>query len=79
MACSAGFIKSSLFQMKRIEDSAELLCEVTGNPIPEVQWWFIEGEEHETMTQLFYGVREDCVGLNATYTQLHSPLKPHAQ
>uniref|UniRef100_A0A8C2B3V1 Basigin n=1 Tax=Cyprinus carpio TaxID=7962 RepID=A0A8C2B3V1_CYPCA len=67
-AGTAGFIKSPLSQMKLIEDSAELDCEVIGNPIPEVQWWFIEGEEPiETVTQLFDGAREDHVRINATY------------
>ncbi|XP_016394263.1 basigin-like isoform X1 [Sinocyclocheilus rhinocerous] len=67
-ALTAGFIKSPLSQMKLIEDSAELDCEVIGNPIPEVLWWFIEGEEPiETVTQLFDGAREDCVHINATY------------
>ncbi|XP_048021549.1 basigin isoform X2 [Megalobrama amblycephala] len=67
-ALTAGFIKSPLSQMKLIEDSAELDCEVIGNPIPEVQWWFIEGEEpDETVTQLFDGAREDRVHINATY------------
>lgn len=54
--------------MKLISDSAELHCEVIGNPIPEVQWWFIEGEEpHETYTQLFDGAQDDRVRINATY------------
>ncbi|XP_026054035.1 basigin-like isoform X2 [Carassius auratus] len=67
-ALTAGFIKSPLSQMKLIEDSAELDCEVIGNPIPEVQWWFIEGEEPiETVTQLFDGAKEDRVRINATY------------
>ncbi|XP_016298143.1 basigin isoform X2 [Sinocyclocheilus anshuiensis] len=67
-ALTAGFIKSPLSQMKLIEDSAKLDCEVIGNPIPEVQWWFIEGEErNETGTQLFDGAREDRVHINATY------------
>ncbi|XP_058616085.1 basigin isoform X2 [Onychostoma macrolepis] len=67
-ALTAGFIKSPLSQMKLIEDSAELDCEVIGNPIPEVQWWFIEGEEPiEMVTQLFDGAREDRVHINATY------------
>uniref|UniRef100_A0A668USX8 Ig-like domain-containing protein n=1 Tax=Oreochromis aureus TaxID=47969 RepID=A0A668USX8_OREAU len=52
-SASAGFIKSPLSQMKLTNDSAELHCEVVGNPIPEVQWWFVEGEEpNETFTQL---------------------------
>lgn len=56
--------------MKLISDSAELYCEVIGNPIPEVQWWFIEGEEtNETFTQLFDGARDDRVQINATYTE----------
>lgn len=64
----AGFIKSPLSQMKLIGDGAELHCEVIGNPIPEVQWWFIEGEEPaETYTQLFDGARDDQVRINATY------------
>ncbi|NP_937785.2 basigin isoform 1 precursor [Danio rerio] len=67
-AMTAGFIKSPLSQMKLIEDNAELDCEVIGNPIPEVQWWFIEGEEpDEIITQLFDGAREDRVHINATY------------
>lgn len=56
--------------MKLINDSAELHCEVIGNPIPEVQWWFIKGEEsNETITQLFDGARNDCVKMNATYIE----------
>ncbi|XP_051979595.1 basigin-like isoform X2 [Xyrauchen texanus] len=67
-ALTAGFIKSPLSQMKLIEDSAELHCEVIGNPIPEVQWWFIEGEEpDEIVTQLFDGAQEERVHINATY------------
>ncbi|XP_039666384.1 basigin isoform X2 [Perca fluviatilis] len=67
-ATTAGFIKSPLSQMKLISDSAELHCEVIGNPIPEVQWWFIEGEEpNETFTQLSDGARDDRVQINATY------------
>ncbi|KAF0042288.1 hypothetical protein F2P81_005820 [Scophthalmus maximus] len=54
--------------MKLINDSAELHCEVIGNPIPEVQWWFVEGEEpNETFTQLFDGARDGRVQVNATY------------
>ncbi|XP_062419258.1 basigin isoform X2 [Pungitius pungitius] len=65
---SAGFIKSPMSRMKLIGDSAELHCEVIGNPVPEVQWWFIEGEEpNETFTQLFDGARDDRVKINATY------------
>ncbi|XP_044056577.1 basigin isoform X2 [Siniperca chuatsi] len=67
-ASTAGFIKSPLSQMKLISDSAQLHCEVIGNPIPEVQWWFVEGEEpNETLTQLFDGARDDRVQINATY------------
>uniref|UniRef100_A0A3Q1EE07 Basigin n=1 Tax=Acanthochromis polyacanthus TaxID=80966 RepID=A0A3Q1EE07_9TELE len=64
----SGFTKSPLSQMKLIDDNAELHCEVIGNPIPEVQWWFVEGEEpNETFTQLFDGARNDRVQINATY------------
>lgn len=64
----AGFIKCPLSQMKLTDDSAELHCEVIGNPIPEVQWWFVEGEEpNETFTQLFDGARDERVQINATY------------
>ncbi|TRY62276.1 hypothetical protein DNTS_025833 [Danionella cerebrum] len=67
-AHTAGFIKSPLSQMKLIEDNAELDCEVIGNPIPEVQWWFIEGEDpDEILTQLYDGARDDRVRINATY------------
>lgn len=54
--------------MKLEGDSAQLHCEVVGEPIPEVQWWFVEGEEpNETFTQLFDGARDDRVLINATY------------
>ncbi len=54
--------------MKLVSDSAELHCEVIGNPIPEVQWWFVEGAEpNETFSQLFDGARDDRVQINATY------------
>uniref|UniRef100_G3PHT8 Basigin n=1 Tax=Gasterosteus aculeatus TaxID=69293 RepID=G3PHT8_GASAC len=67
-ASTAGFIQSPMSQMKLIGDSAELHCEVIGNPVPEVQWWFIEGDEpDETFTQLFGGARDDRVQINATY------------
>ncbi|XP_007240189.2 basigin isoform X1 [Astyanax mexicanus] len=65
---TASFIKSPMSQMKLIEDSAELHCEVIGNPIPEVQWWFLEGEEpDETVSQLFDGARDEHVHINTTY------------
>ncbi|XP_017556880.1 basigin isoform X2 [Pygocentrus nattereri] len=65
---TASFIKSPMSQMKLLEDSAELHCEVIGNPIPEVQWWFIEGEEpDETVSQLFDGARDYHVHINTTY------------
>uniref|UniRef100_A0A3Q2FJP5 Basigin n=1 Tax=Cyprinodon variegatus TaxID=28743 RepID=A0A3Q2FJP5_CYPVA len=69
-ASTAGFIISPLSKMKLINDSVELHCEVIGNPIPEVQWWFIEGEEsNETFTQLFDGARNERVRVNATYIE----------
>lgn len=56
--------------MKLIDDSAELHCEVIGYPIPEVQWWFVEGEEsNETFTQLFDGAHNNRVKINATYIE----------
>uniref|UniRef100_A0A3B4AL45 Ig-like domain-containing protein n=1 Tax=Periophthalmus magnuspinnatus TaxID=409849 RepID=A0A3B4AL45_9GOBI len=64
----SGFIKSPLSQLRFTETDAELHCEVVGDPIPEVQWWFIEGEEHnETYTQLYDGAWEERVHINATY------------
>ena len=54
--------------MKWVDDSVELHCEVIGSPIPEVQWWFIMGEEHnETFIHLFDGAQDDRVRINATY------------
>ncbi|KAM9797105.1 basigin isoform 3-T3 [Syngnathus typhle] len=65
---TSGFIKSPLSVTKLLDDSAELHCEVIGTPIPEVQWWFIEGQEpNETAVQLFDGARDDRVQINATY------------
>ncbi|TWW57744.1 Basigin 5A11 antigen [Takifugu flavidus] len=67
-ASTAGFIKCPLSQMRLVGDSAELHCEVIGAPIPEVQWWFVEGEEpNETFTQLFDGAGDGRVQINATY------------
>lgn len=64
----AGFIKSPLSQLRLTDDDAELHCEVIGDPIPEVQWWFIEGEEHnETHTQLYDGAWDERIHINATY------------
>lgn len=63
--------------MKLIDDSAKLHCEVIGNPIPEVQWWFVEGEEpNETYTQLFDGAWDERVQINATYI-LHATSTIH--
>lgn len=64
----AGFIKSPLSQLRLTDDDSELHCEVIGDPIPEVQWWFIEGEEHnETYTQLYDGAWDERIHINATY------------
>lgn len=64
----AGFIKSPLSQLRLTDDDAELHCEVIGDPIPEVQWWFIEGEEHnETYTQLYDGAWDERIHINSTY------------
>ncbi|XP_076880301.1 basigin-like [Brachyhypopomus gauderio] len=55
-------------QMKMVDGSAELHCEVIGHPIPEVQWWFVEGEELvEMASQLYDGAREERVHINTTY------------
>lgn len=65
---TAGFIKSPLSQLRLTDSDVELHCEVIGDPIPEVQWWFIEGEEHnETYTQLYDGAWDERVHINATY------------
>ncbi|KAM9461451.1 basigin [Clarias gariepinus] len=57
-------------QTKLVGDGAVMHCEVIGSPIPEVQWWFIEGiEPNETASQLFEGARHDRVRINTTYIQ----------
>ncbi|XP_060797383.1 basigin [Neoarius graeffei] len=69
-AGTAGFIKSPMSQTKLVGDSAVMHCEVMGNPIPELQWWFIEGDElNETASQLFEGAQYDRVHINTTYIQ----------
>ncbi|GAA6096753.1 basigin isoform X1 [Tachysurus ichikawai] len=69
-AGTAGFIKSPMSQTKLVGDSAVMHCEVIGNPIPEIQWWFIEGDEpNETTSQLFEGAQHDRVRINTTYIQ----------
>ncbi|KAI5101017.1 basigin isoform 1 precursor, partial [Silurus meridionalis] len=67
---TAGFIKSPMSQTKVIGDSVLMHCEVIGNPIPEVQWWFIEGNEpNETTSQLFEGAHHERLSINTTYIQ----------
>ncbi|XP_026863961.1 basigin isoform X2 [Electrophorus electricus] len=67
---TAGFIKSPMSQAKLVGYSATLHCEAIGEPIPEIQWWFVEGEEPvETASQLFDGAREERVHINTTYVR----------
>ncbi|XP_062888448.1 basigin [Mobula hypostoma] len=64
---AAGFIKSPLSEVKLIEDSIELHCEVIGKPTPEIQWWTVEGNDSEIMSQLYDGARQHRVNINFTY------------
>ncbi|XP_072924392.1 basigin [Hemitrygon akajei] len=66
-AFTAGFIKSPLSDVKLIEDSIELHCEVIGKPTPEIQWWTVEGNDTEVMSQLYDGARQHRVNINFTY------------
>ncbi|KAG1925852.1 basigin [Pimephales promelas] len=47
--------------MKLIEDSAEMDCEVIGNPIPEVQWCFIEARSQMKLSLSCLTVQERIV------------------
>ncbi|XP_029469458.1 basigin [Rhinatrema bivittatum] len=67
VAGAAGFIKSPLSEVKLTKDNTELHCEVLGQPVPEIQWWFEAGELNETFSQLWDGMREDRVQIHATY------------
>ncbi|XP_067872326.1 basigin [Heterodontus francisci] len=66
-AYTAGFIKSPLSEVKLMEDNVELNCEVIGKPTPEIQWWGIEGNDSEVMSQLYDGARQRRVKINSSY------------
>ncbi|XP_038632517.1 basigin [Scyliorhinus canicula] len=67
MVWEAGFIKSPLSKVKLMEDNVELNCEVIGKPTPEIQWWGIEGNDSEVMSQLYDGARQQRVKINSSY------------
>ncbi|XP_048860039.1 basigin-like isoform X1 [Brienomyrus brachyistius] len=65
---TVSFIKSPMSQTTVTGRSTGLHCEVVGFPVPEVQWWYVEGEEpEETIIQLFDGARKDRVRIQTTY------------
>ncbi|XP_013880993.1 neuroplastin b isoform X2 [Austrofundulus limnaeus] len=63
-AQNAGFVKSPLSETKLTGDTFELYCEVVGNPIPEIQWWYAEVNRADSFKQLWDGARKRRVFIN---------------
>ncbi|XP_028258365.1 neuroplastin b isoform X3 [Parambassis ranga] len=66
-AQNAGFVKSPLSETKLTGDTFELYCEVVGNPVPEIQWWYAEVNRADSFKQLWDGARKRRVSINTAY------------
>ncbi|KAM4593134.1 neuroplastin-like isoform 1-T1 [Odontesthes bonariensis] len=67
LAQNAGFVKSPLSETKLTGDTFELYCEVVGNPVPEIQWWYAEINRADSFKQLWDGARKRRVSINTAY------------
>lgn len=63
----AGFVKSPMSETKLTGDAFELYCDVVGNPVPEIQWWYADINRADSFKQLWDGARKRRVSINTAY------------
>uniref|UniRef100_A0A671R7N0 Neuroplastin n=1 Tax=Sinocyclocheilus anshuiensis TaxID=1608454 RepID=A0A671R7N0_9TELE len=63
----AGFVKSPMSEIKLTGDAFELYCDVVGNPVPEIQWWYADINRADSFKQLWDGARKRRVSINTAY------------
>lgn len=61
---NAGFVKSPMSETKLTGDAFELYCDVVGNPVPEIQWWYADINRADSFKQLWDGARKRRVSIN---------------
>ncbi|NP_991268.1 neuroplastin b precursor [Danio rerio] len=61
---NAGFVKSPMSEVKLTGDAFELYCDVVGNPVPEIQWWYADINRADSFKQLWDGARKRRVSIN---------------
>ncbi|CAL8404227.1 unnamed protein product [Boreogadus saida] len=66
-AQNAGFVKSPMSEIKLTGDTFELYCDVVGNPVPEIQWWYAEINRADSFKQLWGGARKRRVTINTAH------------
>ncbi|XP_052437503.1 neuroplastin-like isoform X2 [Carassius gibelio] len=64
---NAGFVKSPMSEIKLTGDAFELYCDVVGNPVPEIQWWYADINRADSFKQLWDGARKRRVSINTAY------------
>ncbi|XP_056267966.1 neuroplastin b [Pseudoliparis swirei] len=66
-AQNAGFVKSPMSETKLTGDTFELYCDVVGNPMPDIQWWYAEINRADSFKLLWDGARKRRVSINTAY------------
>ncbi len=61
----AGFVKSPMSEIKLTGDAFELYCNVVGNPVPEIQWWYADINRADSFKQLWDGARKRRVSITS--------------
>ncbi|XP_016369324.1 neuroplastin-like [Sinocyclocheilus rhinocerous] len=64
---NAGFVKSPMSEIKLTGDAFELYCDVVGNPVPEIQWWYADINRADSFKQLWDGARKRRVSINTAF------------
>jgi hypothetical protein len=54
-------------EVKLTGDTFELYCDVVGNPVPEIQWWYAEINRADSFKQLWGGARKRRVTINTAH------------
>lgn len=54
-------------ETKLTGDAFELYCDVVGNPVPEIQWWYADINRADSFKQLWDGARKRRVSINTAY------------